>query len=115
MTLITITKYLETTLPVLCIAGTYYNLLSNSDIVRNSSIIIFSRVIRMNYIKRDTVIVFQMEKILCRIKCDWDVLSNKTELIILKKYASVSRLCTIVIAGKYFLTLVIYLYVRNTN
>lgn len=128
-TLISITKYLETALPSLCFAGTYYNLMSNGAIVRSLSIIIFhfspsfsfyslfcliARVIRINYFIRKTVNVFQMEKILYRIKCDWDDLSDKTELMILKKYAAVSRLCTIIIAGKYFNPSYI-LYVCNAN
>lgn len=41
-----------------------------------------------------------MKKILCRIKCDWDDLANKPELVILKKYACISRICTIVMGGK---------------
>ncbi|XP_047370002.1 uncharacterized protein LOC124957209 [Vespa velutina] len=72
-TLIVITKLLETFLPTLCFGSTYYNLLLNAAI---------------------------MKTILHRIKCDWNDLSNKSELIILKKYADVSRNCTIIIAGK---------------
>lgn len=41
-----------------------------------------------------------MKKMLYRIKHDWDELANKPELIILKKYAYVSRLCTVTIAGR---------------
>ncbi|KAF7379240.1 hypothetical protein HZH68_017085 [Vespula germanica] len=39
-----------------------------------------------------------MKDILFRIKCDWDDLANKPELMILKKYAGISRICTIIIA-----------------
>ncbi|XP_047370205.1 uncharacterized protein LOC124957309 isoform X3 [Vespa velutina] len=38
---------------------------------------------------------FQMKKILRRIDCDWMELANKQELIILKEYANISRICTI--------------------
>ncbi|XP_047370331.1 uncharacterized protein LOC124957379 [Vespa velutina] len=44
-----------------------------------------------------------MKKILCRIKYDWDVLTNKSEILILKKYAEISRLCTIIIAIWFYL------------
>ncbi|XP_035733482.1 uncharacterized protein LOC118446655 [Vespa mandarinia] len=40
----------------------------------------------------------QMKKILYRIKSDWDDLANKPELVILKKYAEISRLCTLTFA-----------------
>ncbi|XP_047370204.1 uncharacterized protein LOC124957309 isoform X2 [Vespa velutina] len=63
-----IAKLLETTLITLCFGSCYYNLLSNSVI---------------------------MKKILRRIDCDWMELANKQELIILKEYANISRICTI--------------------
>nr|KAF7387696.1 hypothetical protein H0235_018418 [Vespula pensylvanica] len=44
-----------------------------------------------------------MKKILYRIKCDWEDLMKKPELVILKKYADISRLCTIVIAISFYL------------
>ncbi|KAL2734624.1 hypothetical protein V1477_013801 [Vespula maculifrons] len=44
-----------------------------------------------------------MKKIRYRIKCDWQVLQNKPELEILKKYADVSRRCTIIIAISFYL------------
>ncbi|KAL2734622.1 hypothetical protein V1477_013799 [Vespula maculifrons] len=44
-----------------------------------------------------------MKKIRYRIKCDWHVLQNKPELEILKKYADVSRRCTIIIAISFYL------------
>ncbi|KAI4480557.1 hypothetical protein M0804_010110 [Polistes exclamans] len=39
----------------------------------------------------------QMKKIQQRMKCDWDNVADKLELKILKKYAAISRLCTITI------------------
>ncbi|KAL2734623.1 hypothetical protein V1477_013800 [Vespula maculifrons] len=45
----------------------------------------------------------QMRKIRYRIKCDWEILENKPELVILKKYAEVSRRCTIIIASNLLL------------
>ncbi|XP_035733342.1 uncharacterized protein LOC118446588 [Vespa mandarinia] len=63
-----IAKLLETTLITLCFGSCYYNLLSNSII---------------------------MKKILRRIDCDWLEFANKQELIILKEYANISRMCTI--------------------
>ncbi|XP_047370333.1 uncharacterized protein LOC124957381 isoform X2 [Vespa velutina] len=69
--LMSIAKLLETSLPTLCFGSCYCNLLLNYRI---------------------------MKKILYRIKFDWDNLADKPELIILKKYAEISRLCTIVIA-----------------
>nr|XP_050868559.1 uncharacterized protein LOC127072300 [Vespula vulgaris] len=71
-----IAKLLEITLPTLCFGSCYYNLLSNGAI---------------------------MKKMLYRIKHDWDELANKPELIILKKYAYVSRLCTVTIAVCFYL------------
>ncbi|KAF7403308.1 hypothetical protein HZH68_006102 [Vespula germanica] len=66
-----ITKSLETTLPTVCFGSCYCNLLLKTAI---------------------------MKKILRRIKCDWGDLANKPELKILKKYANVSKLSTMVIA-----------------
>ncbi|KAF7379238.1 hypothetical protein HZH68_017083 [Vespula germanica] len=40
-----------------------------------------------------------MKNILHRVKCDWNDLANKPELVILKKYAHLSRLCTVIIAS----------------
>ncbi|XP_043685142.1 uncharacterized protein LOC122637205 [Vespula pensylvanica] len=71
-----IAKLLEITLPTLCFGSCYYNLLSNGAI---------------------------MKKILYHIKHDWDELVNKPELIILKKYAYVSRLYTVTIAVCFYL------------
>ncbi|XP_047369999.1 uncharacterized protein LOC124957206 [Vespa velutina] len=67
----TIAKLLEITLPTLCFGSCYYNLLSNGAIMR---------------------------EVLYRIKCDWDVLANKPELMILKRYGHISRVRTIAIA-----------------
>ncbi|XP_047370210.1 uncharacterized protein LOC124957311 [Vespa velutina] len=36
-----------------------------------------------------------MKRILHRIHCDWKKLANKQELLILKEYATISRMCTI--------------------
>ncbi|XP_046837422.1 uncharacterized protein LOC124432483 [Vespa crabro] len=77
--LILITKLLETTLPTLCFASCYCNLLLNYKV---------------------------MKKILYRIKSDWDELANKPELVILKKYAEISRLCTLTIAIFFYLYVV---------
>ncbi|KAF7379239.1 hypothetical protein HZH68_017084 [Vespula germanica] len=71
-----IVEILETTLPIICFGSCYCNLLFNATI---------------------------MKKILFRMKCDWDDLANKPELMILKKYADISRLCTIVIAVSFYL------------
>ncbi|KAF7378663.1 hypothetical protein HZH66_015450 [Vespula vulgaris] len=71
-----IAKLLETTLPTLCFGSCYYNLLSNGGI---------------------------MKKIFYRINRDWDVLANKPELTILKKYADVSSFCTVTIAINFYL------------
>ncbi|KAL2734630.1 odorant receptor 46a-like isoform X1 [Vespula maculifrons] len=65
-----IAKLLETTLPTLCSGSCYYNLISNAAI---------------------------MKKIFYRMRRDWIDLANKPEVIILEKYAKLSRLCTIVI------------------
>ncbi|XP_047369995.1 uncharacterized protein LOC124957203 [Vespa velutina] len=69
-------KLLETILPALCFGCCYYNLLRNGVI---------------------------MQKILNRIKCDWDDITNKPELEILKKYAQLSKKLTIVIAISFYL------------
>ncbi|KAL2727527.1 odorant receptor 46a-like isoform X1 [Vespula maculifrons] len=71
-----ITKSLETTLPTVCFGSCYCNLLLKTAI---------------------------MKKILRRIKCDWGDLANKPELKILKKYANVSKLSTMVIAISFYL------------
>ncbi|KAL2734618.1 odorant receptor 46a-like isoform X1 [Vespula maculifrons] len=71
-----IVEILETTLPIICFGSCYCNLLFNATI---------------------------MKKILFRMKCDWDDLADKPELMILKKYADISRLCTIVIAISFYL------------
>ncbi|XP_047370209.1 odorant receptor 46a-like isoform X2 [Vespa velutina] len=63
-----IAKLLETTLITLCFGSCYYNLLSNGAI---------------------------MKKILRRIDSDWKKLADKQELLILKEYANISRMCTI--------------------
>ncbi|XP_035733474.1 uncharacterized protein LOC118446648 [Vespa mandarinia] len=69
--LMSITKLLETLLPILCFSCCYCNLLLNDRV---------------------------MKKILFRIKSDWDDLADKPELMIVKKYAEISRICTIIIA-----------------
>ncbi|KAF7379241.1 hypothetical protein HZH68_017086 [Vespula germanica] len=46
-----------------------------------------------------------MKQIRYRIKCDWGVLESKPELELLKKYADVSRRCTIVIAVSFYLNI----------
>ncbi|KAL2727237.1 LOW QUALITY PROTEIN: odorant receptor 46a-like isoform X1 [Vespula squamosa] len=78
-----ITKLLETTLPTICFGSCYYNLLLKTAI---------------------------MKKILRRIKCDWVDLANKPELRILKKYANVSKLSTIVIAISFNLYIVFLMF-----
>ncbi|XP_035733479.1 uncharacterized protein LOC118446652 [Vespa mandarinia] len=52
----------------------------------------------------------QMKKILFRIKSDWDDLANKPELVILKKYAEISRLCTLTIAISFYLYIVFLIF-----
>nr|KAF7387701.1 hypothetical protein H0235_018423 [Vespula pensylvanica] len=47
----------------------------------------------------------QMQKIRYRIKCDWGILENKPELELLKKYADVSRRCTVIIAVSFYLNI----------
>ncbi|XP_035733477.1 uncharacterized protein LOC118446650 [Vespa mandarinia] len=76
-------KLLETSLPTLCFGFCYCNLLLNYRI---------------------------MKKILYRIKFDWDNLANKPELMILKKYAEISRLCTIVIALSFYFYIVFFIF-----
>ncbi|XP_035733465.1 uncharacterized protein LOC118446639 [Vespa mandarinia] len=66
-------KLLEIILPSLCHGSCYYNLLRNG-----------------------------MKKILYRIKCDWNNIKNQSELEILKKYADLSKMLTIVIAICYY-------------
>ncbi|KAF7378664.1 hypothetical protein HZH66_015451 [Vespula vulgaris] len=86
----TIAKILEITLPTLCFGFCYFNLLSNAEI---------------------------MKKILFRIKCDWNDLANKPELKILKKYAHLSRICTIIIAIRTELVLPLRIdyFMKNQN
>ncbi|XP_047370009.1 uncharacterized protein LOC124957216 [Vespa velutina] len=76
--IVLIAKLLETTVPAFCFASCYWNLLLNYGF---------------------------MKKILYRIKSDWDDLANKPELMILKKYAEISKLCTLTIA------IFVYLYI----
>ncbi|KAF7400930.1 hypothetical protein HZH66_006114 [Vespula vulgaris] len=71
-----ITKLLETTVPTVCCGFCFWNILSKTAI---------------------------MKKILRTIKCDWRNLANKPELKILKKYANVSKLSTMVIAISFYL------------
>ncbi|XP_047369996.1 uncharacterized protein LOC124957204 [Vespa velutina] len=66
-------KLMEIILPTLCFGCCYYNLLRNGAI---------------------------MKKILNRIKCDWDNITNQPELEILKKYAYLSRKSTVIIASQ---------------
>ncbi|XP_047370011.1 uncharacterized protein LOC124957217 [Vespa velutina] len=77
--ILVIVKLLETTLSEFCFASCYWNLLLNYGF---------------------------MKKILYRIKSDWDDLANKPELMILKKYAEVSKLSTLTIAIFFFLYIV---------
>ncbi|KAL2734620.1 hypothetical protein V1477_013797 [Vespula maculifrons] len=51
-----------------------------------------------------------MKKIHYRIKFDWEILQNKPELKILKKYADVSRRCTIIIAICFYLYVAFLIY-----
>ncbi|XP_047370005.1 uncharacterized protein LOC124957212 [Vespa velutina] len=81
--LILIAKLLETSLPTLCFTSCYCNLLLKERI---------------------------MKKILYRMKFDWDDLANKPELMILKKYAEISRLCTIIIAISIYLYIVFLIF-----
>ncbi|XP_046837423.1 uncharacterized protein LOC124432484 [Vespa crabro] len=81
--LILIAKLLETTLPTLCFASCYCNLLFNDRV---------------------------MKKILYRIKSDWDDLASKPELVILKKYAEISRLCTLTIAILFYLYILFLIF-----
>ncbi|XP_047370004.1 uncharacterized protein LOC124957211 [Vespa velutina] len=76
--LMSIAKLLETVLPTLCFSCCYCNLLLNDRI---------------------------MKKILYRIKSDWDDLADESELMIVKKYAEISRICTII------MTVCFYIYV----
>ncbi|XP_047369994.1 uncharacterized protein LOC124957202 [Vespa velutina] len=69
-------KLLEIILPSLCHGSCYYNLLRNGVIMKN---------------------------ILYRIKCDWNHVTNQTELKILKNNAHLSKKLTIVIAICYYL------------
>ncbi|XP_047370007.1 uncharacterized protein LOC124957214 [Vespa velutina] len=81
--IVLITKLLETTLPILCYGSCYCNLLLNDRV---------------------------MKKIFSRIKSDWDDLANKPEIVILKKYAEISRLCTIVISISIYLYIVFLIF-----
>ncbi|KAL2734731.1 odorant receptor 46a-like isoform X1 [Vespula maculifrons] len=101
-----IIKLMETTLPSLCFAMCYYNILVNTTTVRNSNIsfciisdknVCYRRFIPSN---------FQMKRILHHIKFDWDKLADKPELIILKRYANRTRLCTIIIAIAFYLYII---------
>ncbi|XP_047370330.1 uncharacterized protein LOC124957378 [Vespa velutina] len=86
--LMIIAKLLETTLPTLCFGFCYCNLVLNDRI---------------------------MKKILYRIKSDWDELANKPEIMILKKYADISRLCTIIIAICFYLYIVLLIFPSLLN
>ncbi|XP_047370214.1 uncharacterized protein LOC124957316 [Vespa velutina] len=76
----TVTKLLETALPSFIFALTYYNFLSKVKIIK---------------------------AILFRIKSDWNNMTNKTELMILKTYANPSRMCTILIAIAFYVYITI--------
>ncbi|XP_047370047.1 uncharacterized protein LOC124957245 [Vespa velutina] len=86
-----ITKLLETALPSILFSLTYYNFLSKVKIIK---------------------------AILFRIKSDWNNMTNKSELMILKTYANPSRMCTILIASKkkerrkriYIIEVTLYVY-----
>ncbi|KAL2734732.1 odorant receptor 47a-like [Vespula maculifrons] len=77
--IVPIIKLVETILPSLCFAACYYNILSNTTI---------------------------MKRILYHIKCDWDNLAHKPELIILKEYANRTRTYTITIAIAFYLYII---------
>ncbi|XP_047370024.1 uncharacterized protein LOC124957229 [Vespa velutina] len=75
-----ITKILETTLPTLCFTLCYYNLLS------------------------------KIKRLLLHIKTDWNSMTSKPELMILKKYANRSRQCTIIIAIAFYMYIGILIF-----
>ncbi|XP_035733473.1 uncharacterized protein LOC118446647 [Vespa mandarinia] len=81
--LMSIAKLLETLLPTLCFSCCYCNLLLNDRV---------------------------MKKILFRIKSDWDDLADKPELMIVKKYAEISRICTIIIAVCFYIYIVFLIF-----
>ncbi|XP_035733470.1 uncharacterized protein LOC118446644 [Vespa mandarinia] len=81
--LMSITKLLEMLLPTLCFSCCYCNLLLNDRV---------------------------MKKILFRIKSDWDDLADKPELMIVKKYAEISRICTIIIAVCFYIYIVFLIF-----
>ncbi|XP_035733471.1 uncharacterized protein LOC118446645 [Vespa mandarinia] len=81
--LMSIAKLLETLLPTLCFSCYYCNLLLNDRV---------------------------MKKILFRIKSDWDDLADKPELMIVKKYAEISRICTIIIVVCFYIYIVFLIY-----
>nr|XP_050868846.1 uncharacterized protein LOC127072452 [Vespula vulgaris]XP_050868847.1 uncharacterized protein LOC127072452 [Vespula vulgaris] len=64
------TELLQNTLPILCTGSCYYNLIWNNAIIK---------------------------KIFYRMNYDWKEFANKEESMILKKYAKLSRKCTVVI------------------
>ncbi|XP_047370025.1 uncharacterized protein LOC124957231 [Vespa velutina] len=78
-----ITKILETTLPTLCFTLCYYNLLSKVTVIK---------------------------RLLLHIKTDWNSMTSKPELTILKKYANRSRQCTIIIAIAFYLYIGILIF-----
>ncbi|XP_035733475.1 uncharacterized protein LOC118446649 [Vespa mandarinia] len=81
--LMSIAKLLETFLPTLCFSCCYCNLLLNDRV---------------------------MKKILYRIKSDWDDLADKPELLIVKKYAEISRICTVIIAVCFYIYIVFLIF-----
>ncbi|XP_035742385.1 uncharacterized protein LOC118450623 [Vespa mandarinia] len=72
-----ITKLLETALPCFIFALTYFNFLS------------------------------KIKELLFRIKSDWNNMTNKSELMILKTYANSSRMCTIINAIAFYVYITI--------
>ncbi|KAL2734631.1 odorant receptor 46a-like isoform X1 [Vespula maculifrons] len=72
------TELLQNTLPILCTGSCYYNLIWNNAVIK---------------------------KIFYRMNYDWNEFANKKESMILKKYAKLSRKCTVVIIITCFLYL----------
>ncbi|XP_035737463.1 uncharacterized protein LOC118448380 [Vespa mandarinia] len=78
-----LTELLENLLPTLCFGSCYWNLLLKDAI---------------------------MKKIMRRINCDWIDFADKPELIILKKYANVSRQSTIIIAICFYIYIILLIF-----
>ncbi|XP_046817034.1 uncharacterized protein LOC124423395 [Vespa crabro] len=78
-----LTELLETILPTLCFGSCYWNLLLKDTIMKN---------------------------IMRRINCDWMDFADKPELIILKKYANISRQSTIIIAISFYIYIILLIF-----